>query len=232
MPVLQYARVFAAFLLISCVTSCSLVTQSPEERKNEGVIVYSLSYPQFTDDNIFTSMFPQEMTFKFKDNNTKSELKTRMAVFSTSLFVEFNERKLTHLVRIANQYSGLVMDSAEVMSIHGITPDEMQITHTEQTKTIAGFLCKHARVTFTNDSTSNFDLYYTNDIAIKDPNWCTPFHSIPGVLMEARINKFNIDMHMVAKSVTFQEFPEEEFKVTEQYKPITVEEMADIFESF
>jgi len=50
--------------------------------------------------------------------------------------------------------------------------------------------------------------------------------------MEARVNKFNIDMHMVAKSVTRQEFSEDEFKVTQKYQAISVEEMADIFQSF
>lgn len=194
--------------------------------------MYELSYPQFTEDNIFTSMFPSEMTFKFKDNDTKSELKTKMAVFSTSILAEHNSRSLTHLVRIGNQYSGLVLDSAEVVQAYGKAPDDMSIVPTSQTKQIAGYECKHARVTFASDSTRNFDLFYTTDIAIQEPNWCTPYHQIKGVLMEARINKFNIDMHMVAKSVARQKFPEDEFKVKEAFKPISVEEMADIFQNF
>ncbi len=198
----------------------------------EGVIVYELTYPQFTEDNIFTSMFPSEMTFKFKDNDTKSELKTSMAVFSTAILAEHDKRTLTHLVRIASKYSGLVMDSAQIMKEYGKAPEGMQIVPTDQTKVIAGFDCAHARVTFENDSTADFDLYYTDRIAIDNPNWCTPFHEIKGVLMEARVNKFNIDMHMVAKSVTRQEFSEDEFKVTQKYQPISVEEMADIFQSF
>jgi GLPGLI family protein len=218
--------------LLATIVSCGSGGGSDELPVREGVIVYELTYPQFTEDNIFTSMFPSEMSFKFKDNDTKSELKTKMAVFSTAILAEHNNRSLTHLVRIANKYSGLVMDSAQIMNEYGKAPEDMVITHTDQTKLIAGFNCQHARVTFGNDSTRNFDLYYTNDIAIEDPNWCTPFHEIKGVLMEARVNKFNIDMHMVAKSVTRQEFPEDEFKVTQTYESISVEEMADIFQSF
>jgi len=224
---------YTAFsIILWFLASCGLGSDGKKEGSNEGVIVYELTYPQFTEDNIFTSMFPHEMTFKFKDNDTKSELKTKMAVFSTSILVEHNSRSLTHLVRVANQYSGLVMDSAQIVDMYGKAPDDMSVVQTSKTKTIAGYLCKHARVSFDTDSTRNFDLYYTEDINIDDPNWCTPFHEIKGVLMEARMNKFNIDMHMVAKSVTFQEFPEEEFKVTQQYNPITAEEMADIFQSF
>ena len=82
---------------------------------SEGKIVYTLSYPQFADDNIFISMFPSEMNFKFKDNNTRNELKTKMAIFSTSLLVNNKEKKATHLVKIANKYSGLEMNSKEIM---------------------------------------------------------------------------------------------------------------------
>jgi len=198
----------------------------------EGKITYGLSYPQFDEDNIFTSMFPREMTYKFKDSNTKNELKTAMAVFSTSLLANNKKKTVTHLVRIANKYSGLVLDSAEIMEEYGKKPDGMIITPTDSTKQIAGYLCNHARVTFEDDSTRNFDIFYTTGIGIKDPNWCTPFHEIKGVLMEATVNKFNIDMHMVALSVVAEEYPDEEFIVTQEYEPITVEEMADIFQSF
>jgi len=199
---------------------------------SEGKIVYKLTYPQFEDDNIFTSMFPREMAFKFKDDNTVNELKTSMAVFSTSLFANNKEKKVTHLVRIANKYSGLEMDSVEIMKEYGKKPVGMKITPTDSTKQIAGYKCHHAFVTFEGDSTKNFSIFYTNDIGIKDPNWCTPFYEISGVLMEAQVNKFNIDMHMIATLVVAEEYPAEDFIITKEYQPITVQEMADIFQSF
>ncbi len=199
---------------------------------NEGKIVYQLSYPQFKEDNIFTSMFPSEMTFKFKDNNTKNELKTSMAVFSTQLLANNKEKKVTHLVKVANKYSGLEMDSIEIMEEYGKKPDGMTITPSDSTKEIAGFHCKHAFVTFENEPKRNFSIFYTTEIGIEEPNWCTPFHEINGVLMEATVNKFNIDMQMVATNVVKEEYPEEEFMITREYQPITVEEMADIFQSF
>lgn len=199
---------------------------------SEGKIIYTLSYPQFEEDNIFTSIFPSEMTFKFKDNNTKNELKTSMAVFSTSLIAKSKERKVVHLVKIANKYSGLEMDSAQIMDEYGKKPKGMIITPTDSTKQIAGYNCNHALVTFENEPDKSFDVFYTTEIGIEDPNWCTPFYEVKGVLMEATVNKFNIDMHMVAKEVIEEDYPDEEFEVTKEYQPITVEEMEDIFQSF
>lgn len=223
------------FLLFAVVISGCSSDGNSESEKNiirEGKIVYELSYPQFKEDNIFTSMFPSEMTFRFKDNNTRNELSTSMAVFSTLLLANSKEKKVTHLVRIANKYSGLEMDSVEIMEEYGKKPEGMIITPTDSTKEIAGYLCNHAWVTFESDPSKNFSVFYTNEIGIEEPNWCTPFHEIKGVLMQAQVNKFNIDMHMVAKQVVAEEYPDEDFIITEEYQPITVEEMADIFQSF
>lgn len=221
-------------LMFILVSGCSESNEksADSETVNEGKIVYALTYPQFKEDNIFTSMFPSEMTFKFKDNNTKNELKTSMAVFSTSLLANNKEKKVTHLVKVANKYSGLEMDSIEIMEEYGKKPDGMTITPTDSTKEIAGYKCQHAFVTFDDAPENNFSIFYTTEIGIKEPNWCTPFHEVHGVLMEATVNKFNIDMHMVAIEVVAEQYPEDEFLVTKEYQPITVQEMADIFQSF
>jgi hypothetical protein len=220
-------------VVLSCI-GCDPKADSAGEKAliTEGKIIYKLSYPQFEEDNIFTSMFPREMSFKFKDNNTMNELKTSMAIFSTSLLANNKERKVTHLVKIANKYSGLEMDSVEIMEEYGKKPAGMRITPTDSIKVIAGYKCNHAHVTFDNDSTKFFDIFYTTEIGIKDPNWCTPFNEIKGVLMEAQVNQFNLDMHMIATSVIAEEYPAEEFIITKEYEPITITEMADIFQSF
>lgn len=230
----KFLYLILPLVLLITVIGCDQGTDSSDDKKiiSEGKIVYELSYPQFKEDNIFTSMFPSEMTFRFKDNNTRNELTTSMAVFSTLLLANNKEKKVTHLVKIANKYSGLEMDSVEIMDEYGKKPDDMTITPTDSTKEIAGYLCHHAFVTFDQDTSRNFSLFYTNEIGVEEPNWCTPFYEIKGVLMEARVNKFNIDMHMIAKEVTAEEYPDEDFIITQEYQPITVEEMADIFQSF
>ena len=233
-------NLFISTLLASCSVALVLLSgcgqetdgESSVEIIEEGKIVYSLSYPQFESDNIFTSMFPKEMSFKFKDNNTRNELKTSMAVFSTSLLANSKEKKVTHLVRIANKYSGLEMDSVEIMEEYGKKPDGMKITPTDSIKEIAGYKCKHAHITFENDTSKYFDVFYTNEIGLDNPNWCTPFYEIKGVLMEAQVTQFNMDMHMIATSVVAEEYPDEDFTITKEYQPITIEEMADIFQSF
>jgi GLPGLI family protein len=198
----------------------------------QGEILYELSYPQFGDDNLIASMFPSIMSFKFKDNMTRSDLKTRMAIFSTTFITDKDNRTLIHLVKIANKKSGLVLDSAEIMEDYAKKPEGMNVTLTDSTKLIASYTCKHALVTFEGKPEKTFDLYYTEEITINDPNWCSPFQEIPGVLMEARVKKFNIEMHITASQVIPGDYDSAEFSIDSDFEPITSEEMADIFQSF
>lgn len=198
----------------------------------EGIILYDLTYPGYSADNIFTSMFPSTMEFTFKGSNTRTEMKTSMAVFSTILLADQANKRLVHLVKIASKLSGLELDSAQVMAEYGHLSGGLRLGFTDSVKQIAGYNCKNAVITFDSDPSRVYSLYYTDDIHIPDPNWCTPYHAIKGVLLEARVNKFGIEMHMKAREVKFQEVDKTLFEVPATYERITVEEMADIFSSF
>ena len=224
-------RAFALIAGATCTISL-LGCDSGTSDGTEGYIVYDLTYPGFNQDNIFTSMFPNQSTFAFKGSHTRTELKTSMAVFSTILLADVSNKKVVHLVRIGKDYSGLEMDSTQVMAEYGRMPEEMRIEPTSEFKTIAGYKCQNARVTFAGDSTRSFNLYFTQDIKIPEPNWCTPYHKVKGVLMEARVNKFGIEMEMRAREVHLEPVDDSEFEYDVDYKAITVQEMAEIFQSF
>ncbi len=215
------------------ITGCDQIIDTVSKEKiTEGKIVYDLSYPMVEDDNIFSSIFPTEMTYKFKDNNSKNELKTKTAIFWTSFVANNSEKKVTHLVRVASKYSGVILNNSEIMEEYGKKPEGMQINPTDSTKEICGYVCNHAYVTFADNPSGNFHIFYTTEIGFSDSNWCTPFHEVKGVLLEATVNKFNIDMHMIAKSVVAEKHSANEFATIQDFEPITVKEMTDIFQSF
>ncbi len=59
----------------------------------------------------------------------------------------------------------------------------IELKKTSKTKVMCGFNCKNAEVTFSRDRSKIFDIWYTNEIEVKDPNAATPFREIDGVLM-------------------------------------------------
>jgi len=63
------------------------------------------------------------------------------------------------------------------------------------------------------------------EIKIKEPNWCTPFKSVPGVLMEYRVERFNVIMHFTAVEVEKSKIKDTEFLVPKKYKEISIDAM-------
>ncbi len=219
----------AVIVLSAC--SCNN-SNKPAQKISEGIIEYEITYPNIDKDDIFMlGMMPKEMKMKFRDNNTIGELKTGAGVFTTKFITNNNQRNLFHYLKLVNKKYGLILDSAEIYSTYAKMPEGMKLVLSDSTKVIAGFKCKRADAVFT-DPKKNFAIYYTDDIGIKDPNWCSPFHEISGVLMEYNITQFNIEMHLTAKTVTAVDLGDDEFAVPTDYEKITQSEMEEKFTDF
>lgn len=219
----------AMFLLSLCMCGNK---KTDNKQITEGIIDYEITYPHIAADDLFLiGMMPKEMKMKFKDNNTIGELKTGAGVFTTRFITNNNERNLFHYLKLVNKKYGLILTSDEILESYAKKPEGMELIPTDETKMIAGYTCKHMKVVFP-DSTKNFSLYYTEEIGIKDPNWCSPFHEIPGVLMEYNIKQFNIEMHLQAVAVTATDLEDSEFALPTEYEKISQAEMEQKFTDF
>jgi GLPGLI family protein len=95
--------------------------------------------------------------------------------------------------------------------------DGIKIEYVEGSKLIAGFECKKALGKFKDQV---FELYYTEDIKIKNANWNTPFKDIKGVLMEYQISMFNINTKIQATELEKIAVDDTEFEIPEGYKSV------------
>ena len=107
----------------------------------------------------------------------------------------------------------------------------MKIEITKETKDVAGYKCKKAIVTFVDETKQGFDLYYTNELKIKNSNWWTPFKEIDGVILEYQVSRYNIDMKLVAKEVEFTTIESAIFDVPKDYKMVTRKEIDEVFQN-
>ena len=226
-------KVCPLFLAVIIFSACSCnSTKNNTSKISEGIIEYEITYPNIDKDDIFMlGMMPKDMKMKFKNNNTIGELKTGAGVFTTKFISNENQRNLFHYLKLVNKKYGLILDSADIYSTYAKKPDDMKLVPSDSTKVIAGYTCKRMDVVF-NDDKKNFTIYYTDEIGIKDPNWCSPFHEISGVLMEYNISQFNIDMHLTAKNVSAAELSDDDFAIPAEYEKISQAEMEEKFTDF
>ena len=103
--------------------------------------------------------------------------------------------------------------------------DGIEITKTDKTSTICGFNCKNAKVTFPADRNKTYEIWYTYDINVKNPNAATPFEKIDGVLMSFFFILGPIELHLDAENVYRKEIPDKAFERREKFARVSKEEI-------
>lgn len=102
---------------------------------------------------------------------------------------------------------------------------EMVLKKTSKTAVICGFNCKNAEVTFPSDKQKVFDIWYTTEIDIKNPNASTPFSQIEGVLMSFFFILGPSELHFEAETVYKKDIPDETFERKDKFKRVSREQI-------
>lgn len=195
----------------------------------EGIIEYDAVVVDQS--NAMAGLAPNKMIVKFKQNKYVAEFSAGMGLFSMHIISDPEKKTVTQLVKILNKKFARVQDSADIKKENDMFP-RMQIQPTNETKVIAGYKCKKAKVVFDDSKHTNYDIFYTDDINIDQPNWNNPYNQISGILMEYQLTRHNLEMRFIAKKVTQTEIDDAIFNVPQDYKIISEQEMNELFEGF
>lgn len=102
----------------------------------------------------------------------------------------------------------------------------MKLKKTPKTSVICGYNCKNAEVTFPSKGEKVYEIWYTNEIKVKNPNASTPFSQIDGVLMSFFFFLGPAELHFDAENVFSKQIPDETFDRREKFQRVTKEEIA------
>ncbi len=220
-----------AFILSLCCLFITLTwtacKHEDEKFISEGSIEFSATVVDKS--NSMASMAPSKMTIRFKKNKSCVEMSAGMGLFNTQFVSNPETHTLLQLVKLLNKKFWLMEDEAQLKK--EIEDYKIEIKPTNETKIIAGYNCKKSVVHYTDDSSPDFDIYYTNELNIQNPNFANPFHTVDGVLMEYQMKKFGLEMKFEAKKVTKETIEDATFQVPDDYKKISQKEMNELFGS-
>jgi len=198
-----------SFLYVGC-DGCSVLGG-----KSEGIVVYDITYPKPHPDAATQFMMPSDMELHFKDDKYVNSLSIAYNVVNIGYLVNNQTKELVEIAKIGKHKYACKINEANLSTLlKDVPPHKVELIDGE-TKEIAGFKCKKAVVTVAAKTPYKFDVYYTTDIALTNPNWCTPFKDIPGTLMEYQIEKFDVIMRFTAKEVKNLAQETKEFDVPE-----------------
>lgn len=213
--------------LIISLASC--LSSSDQKGLSEGIIEYeAVAVDQ---SNPMANMAPSKMTVKFKENKMIAQMSAGMGVVSLSIVSDPDSRSLMEMVKVFTSKAAHVSDSNDVKMEMKNMP-KIKIEETNDTKVIAGYKCKRAVVTYVElTDRAKYDIYYTDELDIKNSNWANAYYAIEGVLMEYQVDRYGMEMRFTASKVSKTEIDNSVFDLPKDYKLISGPEMNDIFKS-
>ena len=222
---------FIAFFVIAVLT---FVFSGCDElgilKIKEGEITYKVSYPG-QEDNMMTAIMPTKMSLKFKKDKTISEINAGMGLFYMCLITNPENKTLIQQVKVLSEQKGITFSEADLKKILSQEP-KMKIELKNETKEIAGYKCKKASIFFPDEERESFDIFYTKQIQITNPNWYNQFSQIDGVILEYQVKRWGIETRFEAISVEKKQIDEKIFEPSSEYRAVSQEEIDEIFENF
>lgn len=220
MRILQLVSIFVILL-----TSCDSFDFSDQP---QGEINYEVIYLS-NKSGMPTNLLPKKVSLKFRANKSITSITGFMGMFSLCNISDFRKHTNTMMLKVMDSkyfYPG--EKYAAPFFFDGLS--DMNITPTNDTKLLAGFICKKAIVTFTKASQAPFEVFYTDQIKIKNANKASPFKSIDGVLMQFNIRISNIEMKLIANRYKSEPVSEDIFVIPKDYKRVSREKLSGILE--
>jgi hypothetical protein len=194
---------------------------------SEGVIEYEVTYPELDSNNIMLEMLPSKMIMTFKKDKFKSELKTAAGIIEMSVIADYSSQKMYNLVKIFSDKYVLEMNKSEALLMTATLPP-FQIERQEVSTEIAEASCEKLILNFGSAKKESYTFYETSEVDFIEPNWCTPFHEIKGVLLDYRVENYGMNMRLRAIRIIPGEVEDSEFDIDEDYEDLSPEEFNDL----
>jgi GLPGLI family protein len=205
-------------LLIFLSVSCGIKSKFGEI--NEGTINYNLEYSGNEKEMPILSVMPTTMTVKFNKHHAIQKVEGWLGLFSLIGIADLDKGKNYAILKVLEKrylYEKKPNDSAFGFKDF----PNMKIKYLNETKMIAGYKCKKALILIPGSKIDSINVYFTDKIKIKDPNWTNPFKQINGVLLEFQMDMFNIRTKITATSVVPAKVPDSEFNIPEDCKKVS-----------
>jgi hypothetical protein len=224
----QFKYLFSISLLLQIISGCS--ESSSNKNFNEGTIEYSIEFSGIEKSSFNTSMLPEKLTIKFRDNNTSNKIEGLKGKVNLSFI---NNVKDHNFIILANLLGKKLyyQDSLLKKNLPNVflgMPD-ISIQKTDEVFHYKGFNCKKAIARYNDNSDYSFEILYTNDINIVNPNANTPFESIDGVMLKFSIKLNTHIMNISAISIMQEDISMDEFAVPQGYEKMPKRTIDDLF---
>jgi hypothetical protein len=205
-----------ATLAIFIFSSCS----TPGGRSlNQGEIHYDVQYEGHVT-LMPKELMPKNLIVSFKDDNIIYQL-----------ISPFGNSGITNLSNPSKSIYDTYLSLFTIRYYYPSRPGELypgfeamrgiEIKKTAKSSVKCGLKCRNAEVTFPFDRNKVYNIWYTEEIPVKNPNASTPFNQIDGVLMSFFFFIGNSEFHFEAQNIYKKDIPDELFERKSKFKAVS-----------
>ena len=210
---------FISIITFIGLTGCN---KSSIGKFDEGEIHYKIIYDN-PGGTIPMDLMPNSLIVKFKDGKTLMEITAPIGNNGIFNIIDPKEDIMLTYVKFLNikyYYRGETGDTPP-----GIDPMlDMKLEKTGQIENINGLNCKHVIATLPGID-NEFQLWYTNEIDLDDPNNSTPFAEIDGVLMNFFYKMGDMIIRFEATGTYERPVPDKDFEQSDKFLRISRDDM-------
>lgn len=214
------------FLVLSALSTL-LFAFKQGAKLTEGVVEFDIAFMDLTPEmKQAEAMLPKTLTMYFKGQNMRGEMPTAMG--NTITIANEKKKEFYVLMDMMGQKTAIKQTEADIKKQQQEQDvKDVKISYPNETKTIAGYTCKKAIITFTmKGDKETVECYYTEDLPVVGNKNASPgFDQIKGFMMEYNINMSGIKMKMTAKKVRPEKVDDNKFVLPEGYTIKTMEEL-------
>ncbi|MCB0481046.1 MAG: hypothetical protein KDC83_06410 [Flavobacteriales bacterium] len=209
----------ASIVGVSCNSDQDDASQMTNSR-TEGMIEYNLTYPFLDTNDIGLNLLPDKMTLIFKDHTYRMESIGGMGLFAAGYVSNMDRRTMDYFLKIVSAKYVSRFTETTIKFFNQDFP-AFRSMPVDSTRVIAGYECKGLQIIFYDNPIPDYVIWYTDEINLKNSNWCNPFNSIDGVLMEYMIQSNGLVMKLTAAEVLPETINPEQLRIPTDYKIVS-----------
>lgn len=217
-------KVFAYVLWIILVglAGCN---KSPHKSIDEGEIHYKITF-HGRNAVLPDELMPSSMVVKFKDDKTLMEITSPVGNNGVFIIAEPDKDQMQTFIRILGMKYYYLGTTDEIPP--GIDPMyNMDLKTTNQVSEILNLKCRKAIVSVP-EKNYTFDLWYTDEIDIKNPNSYNPFREINGVLLNFFFMIDDLIVEFEADGIYLHSIPDKAFIRGDNFRRIDRKSMDEL----
>jgi hypothetical protein len=217
---------YTAIIILLLSASCFSGLHPKKKKFREGSIEFRVTA---VDTSVNPVALPANVVMKFRDDYTSATAEFGFGLMRLTWIADPVKKEFLTGLFFLQKYQSR-MDTAEIRKTRYYLP-EYDVQYGDSTRQISGYKCRNAILKFRNGDPS-YQVWYTKEIGIKNPNWANAYYKIDGVLMDYRMKLLGLDLQYTAVTVSQANIDAGYFTLPAEYQTIPHSEMERMLESF